>query len=154
MIGIRMNRNTGALSQYLGFDFNSLCVFSGKVLGVNDDGLFELTGDTDNGADIDAFVELPTTDFGSEKQKRVRCGLVGYEADGDLTVTVTLDETTAQSATLSPKKAGSVEQSVKVPLQRTLPGRYVMTRIDNVDGSNFALDAVSLDLVELGRKPR
>lgn len=154
MIGIRMNRNNGAISQYLGVDFNSLCTFNGKVLGVNDDGLFELTGDTDNGADIDAFVELPTTDFGSEKQKRVRCGVFGYESDGDLTVTVTLDETTTQTATLTPKKSGSVEQSAKVPLQRTMPGRYVMTRIDNVDGCDFALDTVSLDIVELSRKPR
>lgn len=51
----------GKVSRYDGFNFTSFVVVGGKVFGLNDTGLFELSGNTDNGAAIKWFLQsVPT----------------------------------------------------------------------------------------------
>ena len=153
-IGVCLTKHHYGISQYSGFDFNSLCVFNGQYIGVSESGVFLLEGDSDNGADIDAFVELPNTDLGDSRQKRARSALIGYEADGDLELTVTLDETTEQTHTLRRNIGSQAQQSGMVPLNRTQPGRYVQMKSANVGGCDFALDQVAIKPTLTGRKPR
>ena len=61
-------------SMYSGFNFNSYAVFENKAYGANDIGIYELTGDTDAGAEIHTGVVLNDTDFGLPNQKRFRRG--------------------------------------------------------------------------------
>lgn len=61
-------------SMYSSFNFNSYCVFENRAFGANEDGIYELTGETDIGETIHTGVVLNDTDFGSPNQKRFRRG--------------------------------------------------------------------------------
>lgn len=78
-------------SIYSGYDFNSYCVFNNRAFGANDTGIFELTGDTDAGADIHTGVILSATDFNSPNQKRFRRGYLGISGTTPLLVCETED---------------------------------------------------------------
>lgn len=64
-------------SMYSGFNFNSYAVFENRAFGANDVGIYELTGDTDAGAEIHTGVVLNETDFNSPNQKRFRRAYLG-----------------------------------------------------------------------------
>ena len=72
---------------YKGFNFNSMCVDKGgRLLAAGDGGIYEIGGDTDDGDLIAAFFELPTKDFGTSKNKKLREVLVSGETDGEFVI--------------------------------------------------------------------
>lgn len=139
----------GATTQYTNYDFNSMVKFGDTFLGACnngiDDGIFELDGDTDNGDYIGAYFEPITTDFGISNPKKVRFIFLGYEAEGDLIVTLSADEGSEQSYTVDSQKTG--QQRRRVPTNRNMQGRYIMSRISNVLGCDFALDAMDVTII-------
>ncbi len=64
-------------SIYSGFDFNSYCVYENRAYGCNSEGIWEITGDTDNGEEIHTGLVLSETNFGSPNYKRMRKGFLG-----------------------------------------------------------------------------
>ena len=157
-LGIALNARSLGPSQYTEWEFVSFCHFNGYCVGAGPNGTFILSGDTDDNAsgeaqDIDAYVELATTDFGIQHQKRVRRAHVGYEADGDVQLTLYNSEGNARAYTLSPTEDGQLQAGARVSVGRGGKGRYWSAKIANVDGSDFGLNHLTLDLVVLPRKP-
>ena len=142
-----------AVTQYCDYNFNSFCEIDGKYYGATDDGIFELAGDTDAGEDIDAWFELPMSDFGINNVKRLRRIYLGYEATGDLTIKVKDNE---DNERLYPLGNIALDKQVggEVTIERDQLGRYWGLRIDNVRGAYFAVDSIEVVPVILGRKPR
>lgn len=142
-----------AVTQYCEYNFNSFCKIGDKHYGATDDGIFELVGDDDNGEDIDAWFELPMSDFGISNVKRLRRIYLGYEATGDLTVKVKDNEDNERTYPLdnitTDKQIGG-----RITVERDQLGRYWGLRIDNVRGAYFAIDSIEVVPVVLGRKPR
>ena len=136
---------SGGTTQYINYDFNSMVRFGDKYLGACDDGIFELSGDTDDGDYIGAYFELIMTDFGISNPKRVRFLFLGYEAEGNLLITLSADEGDEQSYTADSQKAG--QQRRRVAVNRNMQGRYIMFRISNVLGCDFGFDAMDVTLV-------
>jgi hypothetical protein len=142
------------LSQYGNYNFNSICKFNGAYLGASSSGIFALdSGHTDNGTDIEAFFELVTSDFGSENQKRIRSLYIGYEANGELVLTLTDDEGNSRPYTLTPIFPDGSEHGQKIGVGRDGKGRYWMVKIENVGGADFSVDKILAIPVVLGRKP-
>ena len=65
------------LSNYSGFNFNSFYTFNNRAFGVNESGIYELTGDTDNAQQIHTGTVFNATDFGSKNYKKFRKGYIG-----------------------------------------------------------------------------
>lgn len=59
-------------SIYSGYNFNSYCEFGGKIYGASEEGIFELSGKTDNGADIHTGFILGPHNLGVNNKKRLR----------------------------------------------------------------------------------
>ena len=78
-------------SMYSGFNFNSYCVFENRAFAANDDGIYELTGATDAGANISTGVIMSATDFGTPNQKRFRRGYIGISGTSPVMVLETED---------------------------------------------------------------
>jgi len=78
-------------SMYSGFDFNSYAVFENRAFGANATGIYELTGATDNGANISTGVIMSQTDFGMPNQKRFRRGYIGISGTSPVMVLETED---------------------------------------------------------------
>jgi hypothetical protein len=152
---LNINLLNASATQFCGYDFNSFCQIDSKHYGANNSGIFELTGDTDNGAQIEAFFELVVSDFGISDIKRIRSIYVGYEAKGDLLVTLKDNEDNERSYTLSYIDSSYDRQTGgKVDVGRDGLGRYWQVRIDNTSGVYFAIDSIELLTIIVGRKPR
>jgi hypothetical protein len=137
-----------------------MCKFGDKYLGANESGIFELnTGEFDNadsdgnGDDIEAVFELLTTDFGIENPKRVRKLYFGYEADGNLLVTVYDDDNNERHYILEPSHIPNKQSSSRLPVGRDGKGRYYTFRIDNISGADFSIDSIKVLPVILPKKP-
>ncbi len=76
-------------SMYSGYDFNSYCVFENRAFGANDEGIYELDGDTDAGEEIHTGAILNQTDFGSRNQKRLRRAYLGISGNSPVMVVET-----------------------------------------------------------------
>ena len=150
---LSVNLSNPSIVQWCDFDFNSFCRIGEKFYGANDSGIFELTGDSDNGENIDAFFELLNSDFGISNMKKIRSMYVGGEANGGLTLTLKDDENNLRLYTLN-LTSGNVQSSGKVAVDRAGIGRYWQIRIDNVGGAYFAIDSIEVLAIILGRKPR
>lgn len=148
-----INLSNMAVTQYCEYNFNSFCKIGDKHYGATDDGIFELVGDDDNGEDIDAWFELPMSDFGISNVKKLRRIYLGYEATGDLIIKVKDNEDNERPYPLD-NIALDKQVGGEVTIERDQLGRYWGLRIDNVRGAYFAIDSIEVVPVILGRKPR
>lgn len=152
-LGLRLNTKLGAPTQYL-VPFNSLAKRDRTILAASDDGLFKIEGNKDNGDNISSIVALVTTDFGSPNYKRFRWIQVGYESVGDLLLSVSADESEGEEYTLPARASDSSQSGARVPIHRTIVGRYFTISISNPDGVHFTLDSISATINILPQKPR
>ncbi|MBU2547374.1 MAG: hypothetical protein KKB20_03095, partial [Proteobacteria bacterium] len=106
-----------AATQWAEFNFNSMARVGDQWVGANEDGLFVLGGSDDAGEDISAWFEM-FLDF--DQVVRAKRGYFGLESDGDLALTLTFDERTAQARTfaLSPDQVGNREHGSRIPFGR------------------------------------
>jgi len=139
-LGICLNTKINALSQYSEFDFNSTCLFNGKVLGASSSGIFEHSGDTDNGVDISSFFKYPSISFDIPKQKRVRRIYVNGYIGGDIEVTVITDKDAKTKYTV----AKSVIDDVAVVIDTNYydKGDTIGLLIGNKDGADFSISSI------------
>ncbi|MBW2094205.1 MAG: DUF2341 domain-containing protein [Deltaproteobacteria bacterium] len=80
-----LNTNAFHASVYSGFNFNSYAVYNNEAFGCKPDGIYKLSGDTDNGAAFVPGIVLPSTYFGTDRRKRFRkayFGLIGGTTPG------------------------------------------------------------------------
>ena len=153
-LGICLELTGARPSQYGNYNFNSMCKFNGAYLGANGSGIFVMdSGDLDGTAEIDAYFELVTSDFGIAHQKRFRSMYIGYEAEGDLILSVTDDEGNERNYNLEPTFADLKQHGQKVGIGRDGKGRYWMVKITNLNGVDFSVDRIVGIPVILGRKP-
>ena len=153
-LGLAMRLKNLAVSQYCGYEFDSIVKFGDMYLGAGEEGLFTLEdADTDDGVEIDSIIELPTTDFGISNQKRIRAIHVGCETGGKLKLTLSNDEDNEREYTLVPINISNRQHGSKVKVNRNGKGRYWTVKIENVDGCDFSLNMIELIATILARKP-
>ncbi len=144
-----VNLNTGAVSKYDNYNFNSLH----GTLGANSDGVFDLFGDTDNGVPILGFVESGKLEFMAGRRpmtemKRVTDLYLGAEG-GRLKLGVTTE------SGHTPYKVQGAKQlePVKVNLARGHKGRYWQFKISNDHtGSKSRISEIEVVVERLSRK--
>lgn len=152
-LALSINLSNMAVTQFCNYSFNSFCKIGESYYGANDSGIFELTGNDDNGTNIDAFFELIVSDFGISNMKRIRSAYVGGESEGRLTFTLKDNEANQRTYSFN-LDTGSKQSSGKIDIGRDGQGRYWQVRIDNTNGVYFAVDFIELVAFILGRKPR
>lgn len=141
-IAFAINIKGKQISQFKSYTFNSMVNFNDTSLGANNLGLFNLTGDTDNGVKILSELELVMTDMGIKNPKRLRYFYIGFESNADLLLTVTCDESVIKTYNIKANKTG--QQRTRVPIGRDIYGRYWSFNITNPNGNPFAVDAIDV----------
>lgn len=152
-LGICTELSLLALSQYMHYNFNSMCKFNDVHLGCNEYGIFALDGNADDNIDIEAFFELVTTDFGSPNQKRIRKVYLGCEASGSLVLEVLDDENNSRRYIVESSLRDQRQYGAKVSVGRDGKGRYWTLRVENIGGCDFSLDSIDALITVLARKP-
>lgn len=146
MHGIRLPFTNQGLTQYMNLDVQGLVMLQGKPVVLKDDGIYLLdSASGDNGAEIPAWFETVTTDFGEHGHKRMRSVFVrGMVKDIELRLKASGQETLRESGPIS----GDLEQDgFYINGERSHYGRYWSVRIGNVDGTDFSIDAVDAVVV-------
>lgn len=146
-----MHTETGSLTQYANFPFNSFATFNGVYLGASAEGLFTLEGDTDNGAKIPALARVGITDFGTSYLKRVDRCYVGYRTDGNLVLRVYTDEVTQRDYLLRASGKNGLHGN-HTRIGRGLRARYWQFEVQNQNGADFELNAIELKPTHLRRR--
>jgi len=145
-----LNTETGALSQYTNFDFNSFCIFNGHNLAACSTGIYLLEGDNDDGTDIDASFSPGINDFENAQVKRMLNAYVPFKGDGQLYLKVTSDDGIQHEYIL--ESVGERTRTVKTKIGKGKKGRWFETEIANIGGTDFEIQEMLFNIELLKRK--
>ena len=148
-----LNTETGAASWHTNFGFESIAQVGARTLAVGPEGLYELTGDTDDGEQIAARVKTGFWDFKLEQTKRLDNMYFGYTSPGQLALDVEAAESgyAAQRYLLEPRAASEPRNSRVTP-GKGLVSRYWRLTISNKDGVPFHVRSMTADLANSNRR--
>jgi hypothetical protein len=147
--GYVLNADTNASSFYEGFDFNSLAKIGPDYYGANPSGVFKLEGSTDAGEQIDAMVNVGTSDAMTAKKKGYDSVYLGLTAGGKMVLKVIVDgteylyEATDSAATM---------KEVRVVPGKGLQATFWQFELWNQDGADFDVASVEFHPVILTRR--
>lgn len=137
-----MNAATGGTTEYTGYAFNSVAKIGGRYYGANEQGLFLLEGETDNGTPIAANFGFGQLDFGAAQMKTLAYCYLGTQAGKmRLTVDALVDGKPAQYS-YAARQHGASMRGIRFDLGRGMRSTYVMPTFSNVGGQDFEVDAV------------
>lgn len=138
-----LNPRIRAVTTYDNSPFNSGCRAFGATLIACADGIVALTGDDDNGEPIAALLESGKSDLGSDRIKFVPYAYIGYEASGNLLLTVTTDDGESIQYALEPREDSNLGAS-RTKLARGVKGRFWQWLLENEDGARFDINDFTL----------
>lgn len=146
------NTKTLGLSEYVGYDFNSMS----DNLACNRTGIYDLTPNQDDVSlteIVNAKIETGLINFGTSKHKQVPYAYLGLTNDGNVRLaTVTIQNGSKSERWYELKqKAGSIDTR-RVQLGRGVKSDLWQFVVENVDGSNFNLDEMEVLPIVLRRR--
>jgi hypothetical protein len=144
-----LNYETNAPSRYYRFPANSMCRFKGKVFVANAGGIYEVAGDTDAGQKIDSQITLPTSDFGSSKNKRVPYIYLGVASTGRLQLKVVANRSIDRYYAVN--IADTITHGSRVDIGKGLEARYWTLALASMDGATIDLSNIEFSPLVLAR---
>jgi hypothetical protein len=147
--------NTGlwAATRFSNYPFNSYAEIDGRFYGASEDGLYELTGETDAGANIDASAMLRRSREQSSQQKRVDRVYLHGTSDKRLEVRV-ITPTGDVHRYRTEVDLGDEVTVQRVKLGRGLMAQYWMLEVRNYAGGDMTLDQIEIVSLHTTRKIR
>lgn len=140
---------------YQDFPFTSFANFNGKQYGASAEGIFELTGNTDDGDPIPAWVRTALFDLESRRDKRMQTMYVGYTSDKRLVakmITTNGGEKVETWYTMRAIQKAESTREARIEVGKGLHSVYWGFELHNEDGADFTLDVVALWPVYLDRR--
>lgn len=134
-----VNIMTGALSTYQGFGFAGFARAAGDTFGFRNDGLYRLSGSTDNGQLLRAAIDFGASEYGDSHQKRMEMAYMGVNTDGEVYVKVRAD-----SGQEYAYKAVSYGNESRAPLAKGVSGRIWNVRLEIADASRVEFDSLEM----------
>lgn len=151
-----LNSNNLGVTSYTNMMFDKLVSHRGRTFGLTATGLYELTGDTDDGTPIDAWLRTGQIHLGTEHSKNVSRAYLYVKQEGDLylrTIATTYGCRQEHWYKIVPNsKDGDAETTHRLRLRRTVFALSWSFEIHNVDGSNFDLRGAEILPVILRRR--
>lgn len=148
--GYMLNTGNLALTESSGASFNSYAWMGDVLLAANEDGLFVIGGASDNGTAIDSSMTFPINPEDAQLRRLSKL-VVGYRNDGDLRLTVSTDGGENYEYVLEQTGRDECHPN-RVRIGRGIKGRYWSMTVENIDGADFALDALDADWEILSRR--
>lgn len=157
-----INAALQAPTRYVNYPFNSFLRLpegtGWTYYGLTDTGLYRLEGEDDAGEDINAHLRFGLSDLGQRTLKQLSSAYLGYTADGDLRLKVVLtnnDDGSREAHTYRLYQKGATStRDGRVLVGKGLQSVYMDFVIENIDGSDFALDVVEFMALPLTRRIR
>lgn len=135
------NAESGANWTYDSWSFASLVEWNGKYFGAGPTGLYELSGDTDDGEPIEASILTGKSDLGTVQHKRMPYVYVGASSDNGLQLLVHTDNGETNTYTVT---AAELMGNSRTAIGKGLRSKYWQFEITNVDGGDFELESFEM----------
>ena len=141
-----LNTETGGLGIYDNFGFDSFAEVNGVLYATSPEGVFALTGDTDDGRHVDSKLKTGFLDFGNDQTKRVSDLFIGYTG-GQLEVDVeTYDGPQEVYTYAMEERDADAPRNSRAKIGRGLSSRYWRFTLRNVDGADFQVYDVTAEV--------
>ena len=139
------NYETGAPSRYTNLPATSICVFNGIAYITTAAGVYSLDSDKDAGRNIDAYVMLPKTDYGSSHNKHIEPVYIGFKGEGKLKLTAYVNKKNPFYYEVSNSTASTGAKGALTNIGKGLEGRFWSFKIENQSGADFEIEAVEFN---------
>ena len=149
-ITLVLNTKNFALTEYdNSYNYNSLCSFNGKMVGGKRDGIYELSGETDNGTSIEWNFKTGKIDLEDGMVKKARHVWLSYKPSGDLILTVDDGDNEYE---YDVESAQQIDNAVRIKLGKGIRNRYIQLALRNVSNEKITLDRIRLFADPIARK--
>ncbi len=145
------NAETFAASRYVNYGFDSFAAYQGRYYGTNSQGLYELTGATDEGVNIPGSLMFGQMNFGTSRPKRMLRAYLGGTSDGKMVMRVVGEDGGIRTYKTN-VPLGDSPSYKRIDPAKGLSAHYWQFEITNEDGQDFALDNLDLYPVILQRR--
>lgn len=116
------NTVTASVTLFEAYAYNSFAFFQGSYYGAGDAGLFQLD-DAVSVESVTGTLTLGQLNFGSEMQKRCSDFFIGMHSEGNIDLTVTVDEVQVGEYVINPYNVDTIKQR-RVAIGKGLKGKY------------------------------
>lgn len=144
-----VNLDSGASTEYRNYPFESMANIGGRYFGAAFEGLYELAGDTDAGAPIEAKFDIGRKDFGNKQLKRIEQIYLGITSKGQMMVKVTAE---GASYTYPMREFGEHIQTQRVTPGKGMRANYFGFEIGNTAGCEFEITSLDMMVAESARR--
>jgi hypothetical protein len=148
--GWAMNTETFAVSEYESYPFNSFAKIGDAYFGANNKGLYELSGDSDDGTPIEAFARLGLTDFGAETQKRLDSAYLGFRVNGEMVLKIETEDGTERWYKVRGDSERLHRERVH-PIGKGLRSVWWQFELANIDGADFEFEYIEFTPLVMAR---
>ena len=137
--GITINTKNQAVTEYSGFEFDSMGTINDSHFGVNENGIYILGGRNQNGS----VITTGTLDFGQQSlMHRPSNVWITMRTNGKMILTVQVNENEKYDYEVSVVNNSIHEERVKTG--KGYKGRMYSFSIKNIDGADFNLNKLTL----------
>lgn len=156
-----LNTESGGLSSYTNYPFNSYFKLGARYFGVHAGGIVELVGDTDAGTAIAARMRFGMFDFNDRHEKTYEDAFLGVAANGDLLLKVIFVSTKGAYAgekcmaiyKVNYRPSGSARET-RAKIGRGVQAVDFDFVLENVNGADFDLTNIQFNPVTGSRRTR
>lgn len=142
-----VNSTTGAISRYRNFGFKQFATSGSRTYAITDTGLYELSGNDDDGEAISALIDFGASDYGTAQSKRVSSVYAGIATDGSVYFRVSGD--LGEEAIY---KAVSYGQESRAQTAKGIVSRHWRVRLELTDARYADLDNIEVELAVSNRR--
>lgn len=149
-----VNVKTQGAARYTGYDFRSIVCHKGRLFGGNANGIYEITGSTDDETAIEASGTSGISSCGSDYIKYFPYAYLVGRCEGEMEFSLTVDEQTPRSYPVTFAKGREGIHCKLRKLAQGISGGQAQISWRNVDGCDFYLQQAELDVLPTKRRVR
>ena len=146
-----MNVGDFALTEYQNYTFNSFVFFDGSYWGAGPDGIYKLTGTTDDGSNIAWSFRTGMLDGKKQGLKRLEEILLSMRFNGPVTLRVWVDDDLWYDYNLANYRE-DVLHVVRAKLGRGLRSKYFRVEVSGVDNTVAEVSSIDVPMIPLKRR--
>jgi hypothetical protein len=137
IIALALNAKNFGLTKYTNYDYNSMCMFNGKPIGLKRTGIYELAGLDDDGTAIPWKIRTGKINL---SRSGLRYVWVTGKISGDLKMIVETADGERYEYDVEP--VSETEDSVRVKVGKGLRSEYVTIEFQNESNETVIIDKI------------
>lgn len=151
-LGVALNATNFAVTEYTDFGFNSFAVLDGKYYGANENGIYLLGGNTQDGKPIQSEIKSGSIDMGIKMKQIPRQAWITGRNAGSLIFTVEDEEGIVHEYDI--KDIATDLHEMRVKFGRGIKGRFFKFGLKNKAGMDFDIDSIRVIAEVIANKRR